>query len=132
MCLINLDKIRIETCKIDGEEISKEKFDIIKRNLADALRYENLNFSKCQYIRVIHITKKSDKLFNVEILFNCPTKGHMTPDMTMDICISLDESRYYIDPPTIRYDNFKIDDEYLSDEQIDIIDERLYQELEKR
>ena len=50
----------------------------------------------------------------------------------MDICISLDESRYYIDPPTIRCDNFKIDDKYLSDEQINIIYECLYKELEKR
>ena len=132
MCRIDLDKIKIETYKIDGKEISEKQFDIIKRNLACALRYDdNFHFSKCEYIRVIYITKESDKLFNVEILFDCPIEGHMTPNMTTDVCISLDESNYYNDPLTIRYNTHKIDDEWLSDERIDIIDECLYQELEK-
>ncbi|GBM66197.1 hypothetical protein AVEN_54469-1 [Araneus ventricosus] len=101
--MISRDAVVFDTFKIhtSGAETSidipKEWFEIIKTKLIAELEDNPyVPFENCPEIRIMFI-KTNDNVraggqiqLEIEIMYDCPEEGHMTPGMTDDYYVSID------------------------------------------
>ncbi|GBM66195.1 hypothetical protein AVEN_54468-1 [Araneus ventricosus] len=99
--MISRDAVVFDTFKIQtgdsSVDIPENWFDIIKTKLICVLE-DNINevpFEKCPEIRIVSIQTKDDvrafirgkMRLEIHIMYECPLRGHMTPNMTDDYAV---------------------------------------------